>query len=200
MAKLAGAVATILIERVYATGGIAHTQDWVIALLSKTQRVTNAYIKSVRSSTDLAVLAEKLIYKLRDDLASAIDVTKITESRGGDDENVEHVSDLMELSSYDVNWFRNITGSRYETWTQLGRDLLVIYPAKAAPGTATVHYTKLTNALTVAGSAFELPDEDVHIASDLAEIVLLARDKQIIECSNKLEQLAEYLKIEVFDD
>ena len=200
MAKLAGDVADILIERVYATGGVAHTQAWVIALLSKTQRVANAYLRAVRSSTALAVLAEKLVYKLRDDLPNAIDITKATESRSGNDENIEHVSELLYLSSYDVDWFRNITGSRYETWTQLGRDLFVIYPAKAAPGTATIHYTKLTSALTVAGSASELSDEDVHIASDLAEIVLLARDKQIVECSNKLEQLAEYLKIEVFDD
>ena len=200
MATTAGTVATNLIERVYATGGIAHTQSWVISILSKTQRVANAYLRTVRSSTALAVLAEKLVYKLRDDLPAAIDIVRITETRGGYVEQLERVDDLLELSAYDVNWFRNITGTRYETWTQLGRDLLVIYPGKAAAGTATVHYTKLTTALAAAGTAFELPDEDVQVAKDLAEIILLARDKQIVECSNKLEQLSERIGLEVFDD
>jgi hypothetical protein len=200
MATTAGTVATNLIERVYATGGIAHTQTWVISILSKTQRVANAYLRTVRSSTALAVLAEKLVYKLRDDLPAAIDIIRITETRGGNAEQLEHVDDLLELSAYDVDWFRAITGTRYETWTQLGRDLLVIYPGKAVAGTATVHYTKLTTALAAAGTAFELPDEDVQVAKDLAEIILLARDKQIVECSNKLEQLTERIGLEVFDD
>jgi hypothetical protein len=200
MATTAGTVATNLIERVYATGGIAHTQAWVITILSKTQRVANTYLRAVRSTTVLNVLAEKLIYKLRDDVPLAVDITHITETRGGRAEQIERLDDLLELSAYDVNWFRNITGSRYETWTQLGRDLLVLYPAKAIAGQVTVHYTKLTTALAAAGTAFELPDEDVQVAKDLAEIILLARDKQIVECSNKLEQLAERIGLEVFDD
>jgi hypothetical protein len=200
MATTAGTVATNLIERVYATGGIAHTQAWVISILSKTQRVANAYLRSVRSNTVLDVLAEKLVYKLRDDVPAAIDITHITETRGGNAEQLERLDDLLELSAYDVDWFRNITGTRYETWTQLGRDLLVIYPATPAAGLATVHYTKLTNVLAAAGTAFELPDEDVQVAKDLAEIILLARDKQIVECSNKLEQLSERIGLEVFDD
>jgi hypothetical protein len=200
MAKLAGDVADILIERVYATGGIAHTQTFVISILSKTQRVANTFLRSVRDSLALNVLAEKLIYKLRDDVPAAIDVTKVEESRGGNDEQLELVEDTLELSGYDVDWFRNITGSRYETWSQIGRDLLVLYPAKAIAGIATIHYTKLTTALAAAATAFELPDEDVHVASDLAEIILLARDKQIVECENKLEQAIEYLGIEGIDD
>ena len=201
MATTAGTVATNLIERVYATGGIAHTQAWVISILSKTQRVANAYLQAVRSSTVLTVKAMKLVHKLRDDLPLAIDITKITEDRSGNDEQLERVDDLLELSAYDVNWFRKLIGTtRYETWTQLGRDLLVIYPGKVAAGTVTAHYTKLTTALAAAGTAFELPDEDVQVAKDLAEIILLARDKQIVECSNKLEQLSERLGLEVFDD
>ena len=200
MATTAGTVATNLIERVYATGGIAHTQAWVISILSKTQRVANAYLQAVHSSAVLTTLAEKLVYKLRDDVAAAIDVLSITDTRGGNVEQLERLDNLLELSAYDVNWFRNITGTRFNTWTQLGRDLLVIYPGRAAADAVTVRYTKLTNALTAAGTAFELPDEDVQVAKDLAEIVLLARDKQIVECSNKLEQLSERLGLEVFDD
>ena len=200
MATTAGTVATNLIERVYATGGIAHTQAWVISILSKTQRVANAYLQAVHSSAVLTTLAEKLVYKLRDDVPAAIDVLSITDTRAGNVEQLERLDNLLELSAYDVNWFRNITGTRFNTWTQLGRDLLVIYPGRAAADAVTVRYTKLTNALAAAGTAFELPDEDVQVAKDLAEIVLLARDKQIVECSNKLEQLSERLGLEVFDD
>ncbi len=199
MAKTAGDVSDMIVERVYGSGGVAHTQAFVISLLSKTQRVANAFLRKVRSSTALAVPKEKLIFKLRDDLSSAIDVTKITETRGGHVETLDQ-SSLYELMAYDADWFRNITSTRYITWTQIGRDLLVLYPGMAAAGTATVHYTKLTTALTAAGDLFELPDEDVHVAADLAEIILLARDKQISVAQEKLKQLAEYLGLEALND
>lgn len=199
MAKTAGDVSDVIIERVYASGGIAHTQAFVITLLSKTQRVANAFLRKVRTSTALAVPKEKLFFKLRDDLPSAIDVTKITESRAGTDEALDQTS-FLELMAYDADWFRNITSTRYSVWTQLGRDLLIIYPAKAAAGTATIHYTKLTTALSAIADLFELPDEDVHVASDLAEIILLARDKQISVTQEKIKQLSEYLGVEALND
>jgi len=199
MAKTAGTISNLLLERVYGTGGIAHTESFVISLLSKTQRVANAFLGKVRDSTALAVPKEKLIFKLRDDVSSAIDVTKITESRGGVDEALDQ-STLPELMAYDVDWFRNITASRYITWFQIGRDLLVLYPGKAAAGTATVHYTKLTTALSVAADSFELEDEDVHVAADLAEIILLARDKQVSVAEEKIRQLVDYLGVEAMND
>jgi hypothetical protein len=199
MAKLAGTVADSIVERVYATGGIAHTQAWVITVLSKCQRVANAYLRKVRSSAVLSVLSKKLVYKLQDDLPSAIDVTQVIASRTGVDEALSHV-DISEFSAYDQDWFRYVTATRHEAWTQIGRDLLVIYPGMAAAENVTVHYSKLTTALSAAGDAFELADEDVHIASDLAEIVLLARDKQITVATEKINQLAEYLGLELADD
>lgn len=190
-------MADLVLRRVYAYGGISHTQAEVIGFLSKTQRVANAFLRKVRSSTALTVVKQKLVYKLRDDLASAIDVTKVIESRTGVDEELFHVADLRELTAYDQDWFRKIDGTRYDAWTQLGDDLLIIYPAKAANGTATIHYTKLTTALTASGDSFELPDEDVHVASDLAEIMCLARDKQINVCREKIRQLSTYLGLEL---
>lgn len=196
MAKTAGNVADLILRRVYSYGGISHTQAEVIGWLSKTQRVANAYLKKVRSSANLSTLEQKLVYKLRDDLASAIDVTRITESRTGTDEELFRVADLRELGAYNTSWFRKVDGTRFDAWAQLGRDLLIIYPGKAAGSTLTVHYTKLTTALSAAGDAFELDDEDVHVATDLAEIMALARDKQITVCQEKIRQLSDYLGLE----
>ena len=200
MAKTAGDVADAIIERVYGTGGIAHTQAFVITLLSKTQRVANAFLRKVRSSAALALPKEKLVYKLRDDVSGSIDVTEVIESRSGVDESLGQVS-LFELMAYDVDWFRNTTGTRHFTWTQIGRDLLVIYPAKPGADTVDVYYTKYTDALSAAGDSFELADEDVHVAADLAELILLARDKQISVAKEKIAQIAEYLGVEaLYDD
>jgi hypothetical protein len=196
MAKTAGTVADLIRRRVYGYTGIAHTQAEVISLLDKTQRVANAFLRKVKSSATLSTLAQKQVYKLRDDLTSAIDVIRITESRSGNDEELFHVDEFAELTAYDQDWFRKIDGTRFDAWTQVGHDLLFIYPAKASGSTVTVYYTKLTNALSAAGDFFELADEDVHVAADLAEIMCLARDKQIMVAKEKIQQLAAYLGLE----
>jgi hypothetical protein len=192
----AGNVADLILKRVYAYGGISHTQAEVIDFLSKTQRITNAFLGKITSSSALTVLGSKLVYKLRDDLASAIDVLWITESRAANDEELLHVASLDELTAYDQDWFRCVTATRFDAWVQLGRDLLILYPGKAAGGTVTVGYTKLLTALTAAGDTLELADEDLHVVADLAEIICLARDKQITVCREKLQQLATYLALE----
>ena len=193
-------MADVVMKRAYAYGGQAHDKSWVISILSKCQRVANAYLRSVRDSASLSVLKQKLVYSIADEMSECLDVTKVTESRSGVAEELARVDNLAELASYDVDWFRNITGTRYEAWCQVGRDLLVIYPSKASAGTVTVHYTKLTDPLVNNTDEFDLSDDDVDVVLDLAELVVLARDKEISAGMEKAGQLASRLGMETRDD
>ena len=193
-------MADVVMKRAYAYGGTAHDKSWVISILSKCQRVINAFTGSVESSADLTVLKEKLVYTLRNELAECLEVTKATESRAGVDHELARVYTPEELAAYDIDWFRKIDGDRYDAWIQIGRDLLIIYPSKAANGTVTVYYTKLTDALVIDTDEFDLADEDVSPVLDLAELVLLARDKQIVPGAEKAGQLAARLGLELSDD
>ena len=193
-------MADVVMKRVYAYGGVAHDKSWVISILSKCQRVINAFTGSVESSAALTVLKEKLVYVLRNELAECLDVSKVTESRTGVDHELARVTTPQELAAFDIDWFRKIDGDRYDAWLQIGRDLLIIYPSKAADGTLTIQYTKLTDELVNNTDAFDLADEDVSPVLDLAELVLLARDKQIAPGLEKAGQLAAHLGLELADD
>ena len=103
------------------------------------------------------------------------------------------------MSAYDINWFRNITGTRFETWTQLGRDILILYPGQAAASSVDVTYVKLltlhTNHKAAYNTASELPDEDIEFALKLAEIMLLARFRQHKPLQRRLKTMFNFLKI-----
>ena len=193
-------MADVVMKRAYAYGGSAHDKSWVISILSKCQRVINAFTGSIESSADLTVLKQKLVYVLRDELDECLDVEKVTESRTGVDHEIARVQTPQELAAYDVDWFRAVAGTYYDAWMQIGRDLLIVYPGKAADGTLTIHYTKLTDELVNNTDDFDLADEDVNTALDLGEIILLARDKQIDAGMEKLGQLAAHLGLELSDD
>ena len=192
-------MADVVMKRAYAYGGSAHDKSWVISILSKCQRVINAFTGSIESSADLTVLKQKLVYVLRDELAECLDVEKVTESRTGVDHEIARVQTPQELAAYDVDWFRAVAGTYYDAWMQIGRDLLIVYPGKAADGTLTIHYTKLTDELVNNTDDFDLADEDVNTVLDLGEIILLARDKQIDAGMEKLGQLAAHLGLELSD-
>ena len=187
MAKLAGPIADVVLKRVYAYGGVAHSIDFVIETLSRCQRVVNTFTQSVVPTGTLSTLNEKLLYTLRSEIDDCIDIIEITESN----RRLARMPALVAFEAYASNWWRTSDGTRFEAWKLLARDLLFVYPAKATDDSVAVTYTKLTDELKVRTDAFDLPDEEVELASDLAEIVLLARDRQMDRCREKVKLLTD---------
>lgn len=192
MAKQAGPVADIVLKRVYRYGGIAHTKASVISHLSRLQRTFNAFKQSVISTGTLTTLTEKSLYNIQNEISDACDILEVTESN----RKLFRAPSLSVFGAYSTTWFRD-TGTRFESWKQLARDLIFIYPAKSAGSSVSVRYSKYLDALTQNTSPFELPDEEVDLVTDLAEIVVLARDKQISICREKLQQLVNKLAIDL---
>lgn len=192
MAKQVGATADVLLKRVYAYGGIAHTIDFAIAVLSRCQRTLNAFSRSVTATSTLTTLTNKLIYSIPDDLTDAVDVLEVTESS----RELFTMHSISAFGAYSTTFFRDV-GTRFEAWRQIGRDLLFVYPAKAAGSSCSVLHSKYTTELIARTDLLELPDEEVEALIGLAEIVLLARDRKVKVCEEKLEKLGVTLALNI---
>lgn len=192
MARTAGAVTDTLLARVRQTGAPGTTNDFAIQVLSKCQRIVNAGLKRIVGSGTLTTSASTLIYEYRSTLTSAVDILSVRESIYG--REIQRCDSLADLQAYDADWV-TATGTRFEFWLQLGRDILILYPAKTASSSVYIDYTTLTaeyDDYTEDGNtAMDLSDEDVDFALEIAEIILLLRNKQIALAQNKSKRLME---------
>lgn len=193
MARTAGVVTDTLLARVRQAGAPGTTNDLAMSILSKCQRTANAGLKRAVTSGTLTTVANTLIYEYRTDFTDSIDILSIKEG----DREVQKCNSLADLQAYDADWV-TATGTRFEFWLQIGRDILILYPAKTSGSTATVIYTKLTTGFNTYASdyntTFNLPDEDVDMALELAEILLLLRGKQASLAQLKAKRLIEEVK------
>lgn len=80
------------------------------------------------------------------------------------------------LAQYDKFWFRR-TGTRYESWSLLGVDQLIVYPAREVGSVVTVLGTRLVPFIASAADTLEFRDEDIPIALRFAELILLTRGR-----------------------
>jgi hypothetical protein len=169
---------TRLQNRVRQVGDLSLEQDEAIYLLGLCQQVANIALRSYVGSESFSTLKEKLWYSFADDLTNALDIISMVES---DRELFQCVS-LSDFSAYESDWFRNITGTRFEAWHQVSRDYFVIYPAKAAASSLTVKYVKTTpiysDYSSYSGEDLLLPDKDIEVVIKLAELVSLTRARQ----------------------
>jgi hypothetical protein len=74
-----------------------------------------------------------------------------------------------------------------QSFLQIGRTLLLIYPAPTSTVSLTAKYVKLTTILDADADLFELADEEVALAAKLAEISLLL-------CQRSMPEAIEMLK------
>jgi len=183
----------LLVQRVRQDGGVAVTDNVATEVLGKCERLLNAHLRRIIASTSFTTTAKQLIYPYRSTLTAAIDILEITESS----RTLFKIDSLAQFSSYEVGWFRNITGTRFEAWHQIARDFMIIYPAKAAASAVTVTYTKLLDVYATyaaaSGNNMSLPDEDVETALALAEIVLLARNRNAAQIEVRIKSFINLL-------
>lgn len=189
MSRNLGPTTEILLRRVRQYGGFALTPSFALEIYSRCEQLTNAATRRVLSSSSLSIPKQQLLFNFRDSLPSAIEITNITESN----RKLSQILSLGDLASYDITWFRNITSDRFESWSQIGRDILIIYPGKATASSVNVEYVKL---LTLYddftahyNTASELPDEDVDLALGLAEIICLLRFRLLAHIPARLQSI-----------
>jgi hypothetical protein len=192
MTRYAGPTTEILLRRVREEGGVAVDPTDAIKMLSRCQRIINAGAKRVTASGTLTTFKQQLLYPYRDQLTDAVDIISVKEGN----RTLHRFEALHELDAYDKTWFRK-TSSQFDFWMQLGRDLLIIYPAKTSDSSVTVIYSKLTTEYDDFdedyNTALDLPDEDVDAALGLAEVSLLLRSRALKAAQERMKELLEDL-------
>jgi hypothetical protein len=185
----------LLVQRVRQDGGVAVTDNVATEVLGKCERLLNAHLKRVKATTSFTTTGTQLVYDYRSTLTAAIDILEVTESN----RTLFKCNTLMDLSAYDIDWFRKIDGTQFEAWCQIARDFFVLYPAKAGASSVNVTYTKLVTVYATyaaaSGNNMSLPDEDVETCLALAEIILLAKNRNIAQLTARLNQLVPLLSL-----
>jgi len=199
MAKLAGDMRDLLLKRVRAYGGIAFDDDWVRTLLSLCERTVNSGLRTVLATTSVTTVAEQTLYNLRSDfsdaLYDAIEIVQVTHTDVDGTYELRRAT-IADLFGYSATWFRDAATTRYHWYAQLGRDLLIVYPAFDSAKTLSVTYSKQTTALSADATTMDTSDEDVPIVLDLAEIVLLLTLRITEVTKTKVENLQMKLSAE----
>ena len=174
-------------------------KDLTSQILGMCERLANTHLRAVKATSNFSTTAKTLVYDYRSTLTSAIDILEITESS----RPLLRCDTLNDLNALDIDWFRKTDGTRFEAFCQLGRDFLIIYPAKAASGTndLSITYSKLVTGYadysSLTTETLTLADEDAELAIAMAEIVLLARFRQLNDVKVRVAQVAARLGLEI---
>lgn len=178
MSRTYGDTVTVLLSRVRQSGGIAVTNDEAVNVLSMCQQIVNIKLRRICDSDSFATTANTLIYSYRSTITDCADILSIVESN----RELLPFGKIEDIANYDSDWLSAV-GTRFEGWCQLARDLLIIYPAKAANSSVIIKHVRAlpvqTSYATASASNMELPDEDIEIALKLAELVLIIRSRRI---------------------
>lgn len=195
MTQQLGPTIEILLSRIRQDGGFAIDPDLAIEIYTRCEQVINATFKNVLvENANLTIPKEKLLFSLRDEFSDAAEIISISKSN----RDIFKCVSFVDFSSYEIDWFRSVVGTRFEAWMPIGRDLFILYPGQAAASSVSVTYVKL---LTVYkdfdvyyNTDSDLEDEDVDVAIDLAELVLLTRYRQLSFLKSRAESFGRTLK------
>jgi hypothetical protein len=190
MAETAGTLRAAVQRLVRDVNATYHTNAFVLDMLSRVQRLINVGSQTILASATLTTAANQLIYTINSDVAAdAIDIMRVTSNN----EDIAKLT-LNELNQIDRQWFRKV-GSRFEAWAQLGRTLLVVYPAQSVADSVTVTYSKLTTDLSADGTNLEFSEEANLMVMDLTEAILLLRQRDIPQSTAALKRFIEKFSI-----
>lgn len=164
---------TQVLERVRDPNGTAHTRIFVREILTECQRLVNADSRAVLGEADVTVEGDTPFLQVTNLLGTSC--IRIETIRDG-------VRDLTKAPSWRSiaqidRRFLKRTGGIVDVWTPIGPMLVLLYPAPDHPTVLTCIYTKLTTAFTDETIGVELPDPLVPAMLNLAEQILLCRQR-----------------------
>ena len=171
MAVVTGQLVDTVLQRVRDPGGLAHPRTLVRLVLTHLQRALNTKFGVVLESRSLATVPRQQVYPIA---ALTAETLRIVAVREGTRDLIQVA--WPELWYQDRNWpFR--LADHHESFSVIGRDLLVIYPAKPAASTVTLICATLTATLTDDTVVIELQEELHPLLLSLTEAVLLTRQR-----------------------
>lgn len=185
----AGVLVQRLNERVR---GEAHTEEFMLQVVSKAQQVVNAASRIVLATTDFPTAAYTQVYWTQPLLPDLVWLLAVRETVY----DTERLMNWKELFYRDRRWSRRV-GDGFDMFAMVGRDLMILHPGKVDDGTATAVYVKLTAPLTSALTDIDLPDERTMVVVDIAELLLLLRERRLESFTPLVQRVAREVGVDV---
>jgi len=182
MPYVTGDLVDQVLNRVRDPNGMGTPRDLVRLFLTHLQRLVNCRFASVVATASLTTNASQNFYQVPPTvLADSMRLVGIRE--GSRDLGKVPWQQFFYLST---SWHQQIGTSFYQ-WSMIGRDFLIIYPAKAAGSSVTLVYAKLTAVLTDDLVAIEIPDDEVPLLLDLCEAIIYLKQRTYVPLAKLME-------------
>lgn len=168
----AGTYVDVVMRRTRDPNAVGLTRAFVRDLISRSQRMVNAQMRTVKESITLTTNPNQQFYAVTVNAPASVRVEYVREG----ERDLRKVP-FQELSQADTKWFRKV-GDKFELWSPVGRDMIVIHPAKPVSSSVEVVCTKLTTDLTTDAVHAEMPEDDMTHVIDLAEVLTLLKQRR----------------------
>lgn len=178
-----GPVVDQILQRVRDPEGVIASRDFVRARISDAQRLLNARFGWVLDTASLVTEPWRLFYPVVPLLPEGQRVWYVRQ--GG--RNLDYVP-RETLSHYDRGWPRAL-GPRYEIWSRIGYDTIVVWPGTVRSETLTVESSRITTPFANDDSDFDVRDDVVPMIADLATSLVTLKMRQLgpaVEVMNTL--------------
>lgn len=190
MAEVAGTLITEALRRVRDPRGEAHARSDVLTFLDRCQKMINVFTKQVLDPVTVTTTPMQQVYQMSDVLPDAVDIVDIKEGN----RSLPRVP-WPTLFYTDREWTR-AQGSRYEVFSQLGLDLLILHPAESIAGSIVAVSVKDTADLANEDTATDVVDDDLPAVLDLLEAVLNLRQREFTPSADAMKRAASRLLVD----
>lgn len=174
----AGQLVDLVLRRVRDPWGIATSRAFIRELLTHAQWMVNLASPSVLDVARMETHRTRVIYDLptigltRGDLPVPLaDVMRVDRIQRRDGVDLVRL-DWMAYAREDAGWMRR-TATDHAFWSRLGRDLLVLYPAREDDDAVTLIYVKRTAPFSSDDIVSELRDDRLPAMLALTESLIL---------------------------
>ena len=192
MAKNVSALIDELQLRLRDTGAFAITDALAMRFLSYGVGYASLAFQDTITAVNLTTERHRLVYALPETSERIVRVVRAVTADGRD----LHQATLNDLNLNGPSWFRQ-TADRMESFTPVGKRLLVLYPAidrvelvelwcRVIPALYTDASTDTTSAIS---------DDLVPLALTIAETLLLIRERRFDRIKPQLELIQKYLAV-----
>jgi hypothetical protein len=185
MAVEAGTLVDRVLQRIRDERATGTARTLVRAVMTHAQRLVNGKLGLVIRDLAFPTVAYQGVYPLATLAPTALRVLGVQQGP----------RDLTEVPWQEFayerrTWLRDAR-SRYESYALIGRNMLVLYPTLAEPGSVSLRVAVLTIDLASDASEIELPDEYHPLLVDLTSAVLLVRQRTFLSVGTLADAIAK---------
>ena len=170
----------------------AYTHEQLLDMVSRCQQLVNASQQLILDSDTLVTVPHMQVYDLSLLIAEQIHVLSVQEGT----RDLDKLTDWKELAYHDRQWFRRL-GPRFETYAMMGRDILLLHPAKDVESSVTIVYNKLTTAFITDDDVVEVPEDSFPLLLNIAEALLLLRDRRLESVPYVIQRVGRELGVDL---